>query len=107
MGQRQKADLSVFGRIKFITRRNINTLYVAAILFSRSSLHRESLPNTIVVVLCMQTKHCIAIVCILTCLFSIISCTYRLENEDLIVYCDSELFQLLDSVRDHIGASLR
>ena len=28
------------------------------------------------------------------------SCTYHLENEDLIV---SELFQLLDSVRDRIG----
>ena len=28
------------------------------------------------------------------------SCTYRLEKEDLVV---SELFQLLDSVRDRIG----
>ena len=50
MGQRQIADLSVFGRIKFITmqakyqRLNANTLYVAAILFSRSTLHRETLP---------------------------------------------------------------
>ena len=34
------------------------------------------------------------------CLFTIDSCTYRLEKEDLIV---SELFQLLDSVRDQIG----
>ena len=33
-------------------------------------------------------------------MFSIDSCTYRLEKEDLIV---SELFQLLDSVRDQIG----
>ena len=43
MGQRQRADLSVFGRIKFITGRNIglnaNTLYVAAILSFWSSLH--------------------------------------------------------------------
>ena len=49
MGQRQIADRSVFGRIQFITRRkyqrlNANTLYVAAILFFRSTLHREALP---------------------------------------------------------------
>ena len=58
--------------------------------------------NTTVVVhqYCTCTQcHCIAIVCILTYLFSIDSCTYRLENEDLIV---SELFQFLDSVRDQI-----
>ena len=48
MGQRQIADLSVFGRINEIhhqakyQRLNANTLYVAAILFSRSTLHRET-----------------------------------------------------------------
>ena len=51
MGQRQlqRADLSVFGRIKIhhqakYQRLNANTLYVAAILFFRSTLLRESLP---------------------------------------------------------------
>ena len=34
----------------------INTLYVAAILFSRSTLHRETLPNI--------TQHCLASDCI-------------------------------------------
>ena len=49
MGQRQRTDLSVFGRIKIHhqakhQRLNANTLYVAAILFFRSTLHREALP---------------------------------------------------------------
>ena len=49
MGQRQRADLSVFltytihHQAKY-QRLNANTLYVAAILFSRSTLHREALP---------------------------------------------------------------
>ena len=49
MGQRQVADLSVFRKYKIhhqakYQRLNANTLYVAAILFSRSTLHRETLP---------------------------------------------------------------
>ena len=55
MAQCQRADLSVFERIKLITRRNnyqrlnTNTLYVDAILFFRASLHRQAvlcLPNS-------------------------------------------------------------
>ena len=50
MGQRQIADLSVFWAYKIqhqakYQRLNSNTLYVAAILFSRSTLHREALPR--------------------------------------------------------------
>ena len=63
MGQGQRAHLSVFGRTKFITRQNIqglnaNTLYVAAILFSRSSYigshYRASLIVLDLILTCMK-----------------------------------------------------
>ena len=49
MGQRQRADLlclltyKIHHQAKY-QRLNANTLYVAAIFFSRSTLHREALP---------------------------------------------------------------
>ena len=44
--------------------------------------------------------YCVYCECSLTPFLSVDSCTYQLEKEELVV---SELFEMLDSVRDQIG----